>query len=52
MIDEIQIGRVIVKNVEASVSKDGALNVVLLGMSFLNKLKKFEIESDKLILRQ
>ncbi|MCB1449732.1 MAG: TIGR02281 family clan AA aspartic protease [Nitratireductor sp.] len=52
MIDEIQIGRVIVKNVEASVSKDGSLNVVLLGMSFLNKLKKFEIESDKLILRQ
>ncbi|MEZ5871483.1 MAG: TIGR02281 family clan AA aspartic protease [Nitratireductor sp.] len=52
MIDEIQVGRVIVKNVEASVSRDDALNVVLLGMSFLNKLKKFEIEADKLILRQ
>jgi aspartyl protease family protein len=52
MIDEIQIGRVIVRNVEASVLEDDALSSVLLGMSFLNKLKKFEIDRGTLVLRQ
>ncbi|MFZ1815542.1 MAG: TIGR02281 family clan AA aspartic protease [Rhizobiaceae bacterium] len=52
MIDEIQIGRVIVRDVQASVSRDEALSTVLLGMSFLNKLKKFEFEGNKMILTQ
>ena len=52
VIEEIQIGRVRVQNVQASVSRDEALNTVLLGMSFLKKLKKFEISGDELILIQ
>lgn len=51
-IDEIQIGRVLVRDVRASVSRDSSLNVVLLGMSFLNKLKKFEVDSGTLVLTQ
>ena len=52
VIDEIQIGRVRVQNVQASVSRDEALGVTLLGMSFLKKLNKFEISSNELILTQ
>lgn len=52
IIDEIQIGRVIVRDVRASVSRDSSLSTVLLGMSFLNKLKKFEIDSGTLVLMQ
>jgi aspartyl protease family protein len=52
MIDEIQIGRVRVQNVRASISRDEALSVVLLGMAFLKKLDKFEITGNELILTQ
>ena len=52
MIDEITIGRVSVKNVRASVSRDEALGTTLLGMAFLKKLKKFEISGGTLVLTQ
>ncbi len=52
MIDEIQIGRVIVRDVQATVTPDKALSTVLLGMSFLNKLKKFEVSGGTLVLVQ
>lgn len=52
IIDEIEIGRVRVQNVQASISRDEALGVVLLGMAFLKKLKRFEITGDELILTQ
>lgn len=49
-IDKIQIGSIIIENVEAVVSKDGALDVSLLGMSFLGKLKQFSIKGNSLNL--
>lgn len=52
MIDEVKIGRVIVHDVPATVARDGALSTILLGMSFLNRLKKFEFESNRLVLTQ
>lgn len=52
MIDDIQIGRVRVENVPASVSRDESLGTTLLGMSFLKKLSKFEISSGELVLTQ
>ncbi len=52
MIDEIQIGRVIVHDVRAAVLKDSSLNGTLLGMTFLRKLRKFEINRETLILTQ
>ena len=52
MIREIKIGKVVVRDVRAMVSKDKALNVVLLGMTFLNRLKKYEFNQGTLILTQ
>ena len=51
-IDEIQIGRVRVFDVQASVSRDEQLSSTLLGMSFLNKLDKFVFDDDTLLLKQ
>ncbi len=52
MLDEVSIGRVVVKNVKVAVIKRGKLDVVLLGMSFLNKLKSFEVTNGELVLTQ
>lgn len=50
IIDEIKIDRIVVRNVRAAVLPDSALDNTLLGMSFLNKLKRFEIEGSTLKL--
>ena len=52
MIEKIQIGRVRVFDVKASVSRDEQLKSTLLGMSFLNKLDKFVFEDKTLLLKQ
>lgn len=52
MIDEIRIGKIRIKNVQATVSRDKALTTTLLGMSFLNRLDKFVIEGHILTLKQ
>ncbi len=49
-IAKVQIGPVIVNNVEAVVSKPGASDISLLGMSFLNRLKQFIIKGNTLTL--
>ncbi len=51
-IDEIKIGRIVVHDVRAAVLKDSSLSGTLLGMTFLRKLRKFEINGDTLILTQ
>ena len=51
-IDEIKIGRVVVYDVRAAVLKDSSLSETLLGMTFLRKLKKFEVSNGTLILTQ
>lgn len=52
IIDRVEIGRVYVKDVRAAVLPDKSLNEVLLGMSFLGELKKFEVSNGKLVLTQ
>ena len=52
MINEIKIGNIKVRNVRAGVARDSSLSSTLLGMSFLNKLKRFEISGDLLLLEQ
>ena len=47
---QVQAGRLRLRNVEASVL-DGPLDMPLLGMSFLNRLKGYEVRGDKLVLR-
>lgn len=52
MIEKIQIGRVIVRDVRAAVLEDEALSGTLLGMSFLGQLKSFEVRNNELLLVQ
>jgi len=42
----------VVNDVRAAVLKDSSLNSTLLGMTFLRKLKKFEVTNSTLILTQ
>lgn len=48
----IQIGSVVVRDVEAAVAHPGRLRAGLLGMSFLERLHETSFQGDKLILRQ
>lgn len=50
-LEEISIGSITVRDVRASVSKDG-LSQSLLGMSFLGQLTGVELSGDRLILRE
>ena len=51
-IPQIQVGDIVVRNVEAVVLPPGRLNVSLLGMTFLRRLSTFEITDGRLALRQ
>jgi aspartyl protease family protein len=51
-LDEITIGDITVTNVDAIVVEPGKLDINLLGMNFLSKLKRFEVSGRKLLLVQ
>jgi aspartyl protease family protein len=51
-IDTVEIGKVRVDNVEAIVLADSDLGATLLGMSFLNRLARFEVSGGAMILVQ
>lgn len=50
-LDQIRIGNVSVRNVEAAVSQPGKLSTTLLGMSFLGQLR-MEMKGGTLVLEQ
>lgn len=52
MIDSLQIGRISVDKVQAVVLEDKALQINLIGMSFLNRLNKFQAQEGTLLLVQ
>jgi aspartyl protease family protein len=52
VIQTIEIGGVRVRDVEAAVLDDRALEGTLLGMSFLRQLKSFSVEDNELILKE
>jgi aspartyl protease family protein len=52
IIERIEIGRVIVTDVQAAILPDRSLNETLLGMSFLNELRSFEFRNGELLLTQ
>ncbi|MFN0262933.1 TIGR02281 family clan AA aspartic protease [Tepidamorphus sp. 3E244] len=52
MLKDIRIGSIRVRNVRAIVAQKGAMNVNLLGMSFIGALKRFELKGDELTLVQ
>lgn len=48
----VDIGGLVVRDVDALVLPDGALSENLLGLSFLSKLKRFEFAGSKLVMEQ
>lgn len=48
---EVRLGGIVVRNVEAVVLPEGALGVSLLGASFLGKLKGYEVQAGRMVLR-
>ncbi len=51
-IDDMQIGKIYVEKVPAVVLQDSALTGTLIGMSFLKRLSKFQVENGAMILEQ
>ena len=49
-LDQIAVGPIVMRNVGALVARPGALDESLLGMSFLERLKSYTVERDRLIL--
>ena len=51
-LDVVSIGAIELYGVKALVAREGMLSVSLLGMSYLNKLDRFEFRDQKLIIEQ
>jgi aspartyl protease family protein len=51
-LNNVRLGGISLSNVEGIVAQEGALGVNLLGMTFLKKLRTFEMQSGRLILEQ
>lgn len=51
-IDSVQLGRIVVEDVQAVVLDDKALGGALIGMSFLKRLDKYQVENGTLLLVQ
>lgn len=51
VIDQIAVGGIVERRVPALVSAPGELKTSLLGMSFLNRLRSFEISGGRLVMR-
>jgi aspartyl protease family protein len=51
-IPEVRLQGIVVRDVEATIMPPGALNITLLGMSFLKRLKSFEMNGNTLVLKQ
>lgn len=51
-LDRLEIGGIVVRNVDAVVLGDSALSGTLVGMSFLNGLKRYQVENGRLLLEQ
>ena len=51
-LDRVSIGDITVRNVPAAVLERGRLRTSLLGMSFLNRLSRFDMRSGELVLQE
>lgn len=51
-VDRLQIGKISIDNVQAVVLDDKALQTNLIGMSFLQRLQKYEVQNGALLLVQ
>lgn len=51
-LNMVEVGNIVVRNVSALVMPDEALGENLLGLSFLNRLRRFEYREGRLVLEQ
>lgn len=51
-LDRVEVGGLVVRDVDAMVLPDEALSENLLGLSFLSKLKRFEYANGQMVLEQ
>jgi len=51
-LSRVEVGELIVRDVDAMVLPDEALSENLLGLSFLSKLKRFEYANGRMVLQQ
>ncbi len=51
-LDRVRVDDIVVRNVPAMVAERGALTTNLLGMSFLSRLKSFQMQGNELVLTQ
>lgn len=51
MLREVRLGDILVRDVEAVVLPKGALSVSLLGTSFLRRLRGYEVQGGRMVLR-
>ncbi len=51
-LDMVEVGGIMVRNVDAVVMPDGASRLSLLGMSFLSRLHRFESRDGRLVLEE
>lgn len=50
VLDDIDVGGIVVRDVRALVAPDGVLAHSLLGMSYIGQLTRFELKGDQLVL--
>ncbi len=48
----MRIGTIRISNVDAIVLEDRALDVVLVGMSFLSRLRSYSVERGELVMKR
>ena len=51
MLESVSIGGLTLRNVEALVTRRGALHTSLLGMSFLSRLRSYEFSGNQLLMK-
>ena len=49
-LDRVQIGDIVVQDVEAAVAEPGKLRTTLLGMSFLGRLQRVDMRAGTMVL--
>lgn len=52
VLSRVRIGSITLRDVRAAVAEEGALDINLLGMSFLGRLESFHLRGDELVLNQ
>jgi aspartyl protease family protein len=51
-LNEVRVGSIVVRDIDAFVAQPGAQQITLLGMSFLKKLSSFQVADGRFVMKQ